>query len=96
MDIVFYSLLVHHILSRELGEDRGDDSMNFRLNEHNVNFSKDEFLLVIELWRSLSPVEVDRNVKVIESIRMKYFCNLVSMKIILTAFKQHNTKNYHS
>lgn len=49
MDIVFYSLLVHHILSRELGEDRGDDSMNFRLNEHNVNFSKDEFLLVIEL-----------------------------------------------
>ncbi|XP_038885907.1 uncharacterized protein LOC120076213 [Benincasa hispida] len=52
MDIIFNSPLVHYILLREVEDDR-KDAMTFNLNGMVVTFTKEDFLLVTGLWRSL-------------------------------------------
>ena len=48
MDIIFNSRLVHHILLREVEDDKAN-AMTFDLNGTIVTFSKEEFLLVTRL-----------------------------------------------
>lgn len=74
MDIIFNSL-VHHIpLKKVHVENSRVESMYFNFNRHIMRFSKDEFLLVIELWRS--PVIVPRTVEVTGALQTNYFHNL--------------------
>ena len=75
MDIIFNSLPVHHILLREVEDDRGD-AMTFDLNGKIVMFSKEEFLLVIGLWRLPNLVIVNRvQGDAVGSLRSRYFKN---------------------
>ncbi|XP_038902478.1 uncharacterized protein LOC120089133 [Benincasa hispida] len=85
MDIVFNSLLVHHILSREVESSR-PDSMTFDLNGTIVEFSKEDFLLVTGLW--WSSIKLVRSVEVMESLQLKYFKNLMTIEVHPTKFKE--------
>lgn len=57
VEIIFNNSIVHYILLREVEDDR-IDAMTFDLNGTIITFSKEEFLLVIGLWRSPNPVVV--------------------------------------
>ncbi|XP_008437501.1 uncharacterized protein LOC103482899 isoform X3 [Cucumis melo] len=72
MDLVFSSPLVHHILLREVKDER-PDAMSFNLNGIIATFSKEEFLLVTGLWPS--PTKSVRRVEASKSLGTKYFGN---------------------
>ncbi|XP_038904309.1 uncharacterized protein LOC120090663 [Benincasa hispida] len=72
-DIIFNSPLVHYILLREVVDDR-KDAMTFNLNGTVVTFSKEDFLLVMGLWRSPNPTVVKR-VEALGSLHGRYFKN---------------------
>ena len=88
IDIIFNNPLVHHILLREVHDQNSNvESMYFNLSGHTVKFSKDEFLLVTGIWRSL--VIVPRTAEVTSALRTKYFHNLRGTEIHLIAFEEH-------
>ncbi|XP_038876469.1 uncharacterized protein LOC120068893 [Benincasa hispida] len=73
MDIIFNSPLIHYILLREV-EDYRKDSMTFDLNGTVVTFIKEDFLLVIGLWRSPNSIVVRRAEETI-SLHNRYLRN---------------------
>lgn len=82
MDIVFNSLLVYHILLREVQSNRIDVMLTGKI----VKFSKDEFWLVTGLWRS--PTKLVRSFDMTESLWTKYFNNLMATEVRLTKFEE--------
>ncbi|XP_038890219.1 uncharacterized protein LOC120079858 [Benincasa hispida] len=73
MDIIFNGSLVHYITLREVVDDR-KDAMTFDLNGTVIAFSKEDFLLVMGLWRSPNPTVV-RSGEALGSLRSRYFKN---------------------
>ncbi|XP_031741885.1 uncharacterized protein LOC105435430 isoform X2 [Cucumis sativus] len=93
MDLVFSSPLVHHILLREVKDER-PDAMSFNLNGIIATFSKEEFLLVTGLWPS--PTKPVPRVEATKSLGTKYFGNeLVVDMNPLTFEERYKNLNFY-